>query len=260
MSGSQHTCAPFTVHYHCPWVSTGHQCQDPPQVPKSMGAQGPPCPRILHPQIHQPWIIIVVPNAVVYCLVTRSSLTLCGPMDCTCQASLSMGFSWQEYWSGLPFPTPGHLPNPGTERVSCWAGRCFITQLPGKCMVHGSFNPWMQNLQVQRANSTWAPFLMIFHPWFKSSSVHSGLSGMVGISGASLPTRSPDIRDRILSKLLCSHPCLWSHLQKCTSVGVTNTAAALACASAPPGCAMGTTTAGTGLMKPTVLVSISWPP
>ena len=64
----------------------------------------------------QPWIIIVVPNAVVYCLVTRSSLTLCGPMDCTCQASLSMGFSWQEYWSGLPFPTPGHLPNPGTER------------------------------------------------------------------------------------------------------------------------------------------------
>ena len=144
--------------------------------------------------------------------------------------------------------------------VSCWAGRCFITQLPGKCTVHGSFNPWMQNLQVQRANSTWAPFLMIFHPWFKSSSVHSGSSGMVGISGASLPTRSPDIRDRILSKLLCSHPCLWSHLQKCTSVGVTNTAAALACASAPPGCAMGTTTAGTGLMKPTVLVSISWPP
>ena len=32
-----------------------------------------------------------------------------------CQAPLSMGFSRQEYWSGLPFPSPGDLPNPGTE-------------------------------------------------------------------------------------------------------------------------------------------------
>ena len=31
------------------------------------------------------------------------------------QASLSMGFSRQEYWSGLPFPSPGSLPNPGIE-------------------------------------------------------------------------------------------------------------------------------------------------
>ena len=31
------------------------------------------------------------------------------------QASLSMGFSKQEYWSGLPFPSPGDLPNPGIE-------------------------------------------------------------------------------------------------------------------------------------------------
>ena len=31
------------------------------------------------------------------------------------QAPLSMGFSRQEYWSGLPFPSPGDLPNPGTE-------------------------------------------------------------------------------------------------------------------------------------------------
>ena len=34
------------------------------------------------------------------------------------QASPSMGFSRQEYWSGLPFPLPGDLPNPGTEPVS----------------------------------------------------------------------------------------------------------------------------------------------
>ena len=31
------------------------------------------------------------------------------------QAPLSMGFSRQEYWSGLPFPSPGYLPNPGIE-------------------------------------------------------------------------------------------------------------------------------------------------
>ena len=31
------------------------------------------------------------------------------------QAPLSMGFSRQEYWSGLPFPPPGDLPDPGTE-------------------------------------------------------------------------------------------------------------------------------------------------
>ena len=34
-----------------------------------------------------------------------------------CQAPLSMGFSRQEYWSGLPFSPPGDLPNPGMEPV-----------------------------------------------------------------------------------------------------------------------------------------------
>ena len=34
------------------------------------------------------------------------------------QAPLSMGFSRQEYWSGLPFPTPGDLPDPGIKLVS----------------------------------------------------------------------------------------------------------------------------------------------
>ena len=34
------------------------------------------------------------------------------------QASLSMGFFKQEYWSGLPFPSPGHLPSPRMEPAS----------------------------------------------------------------------------------------------------------------------------------------------
>ena len=36
----------------------------------------------------------------------------------TLQAPLSMGFFRQEYWSGLPFPSPGDLPTPGTEPTS----------------------------------------------------------------------------------------------------------------------------------------------
>ena len=42
------------------------------------------------------------------------------------QAPLSMGFPRQEYWTGLPFPSPGDLPNPGTEPMSpSLAGRFF---------------------------------------------------------------------------------------------------------------------------------------
>ena len=46
-------------------------------------------------------------------LVAQLCPTLCNPMACSLQDS--MGFSRQEYWSGLPFPSPGHLPDPGIE-------------------------------------------------------------------------------------------------------------------------------------------------
>ena len=46
---------------------------------------------------------------------TQSGLTLCDPWTVVCQAPLSMGFPRQEYWSRLPFPTPGDLPAPGIE-------------------------------------------------------------------------------------------------------------------------------------------------
>ena len=49
------------------------------------------------------------------------------------QAPLSMGFPRQEYWSGLSFPPPGHLPDPGIEPVSpALAGGLFTTDLPKK--------------------------------------------------------------------------------------------------------------------------------
>ena len=52
------------------------------------------------------------------------------------QAPLSMGFSRQEYWSGLPFPPPGDLSDPGIEPTSpaspSVAGRFFTTEPPWK--------------------------------------------------------------------------------------------------------------------------------
>ena len=48
-------------------------------------------------------------------------------------APLSMGFPRQEYWSGLPIPSPGDLPNPGIESVSpALAGRLFTAEPTGK--------------------------------------------------------------------------------------------------------------------------------
>ena len=56
------------------------------------------------------------------------------------QVLLSMGFSRQEYWSGLPCPPPGHLPYPGTEpaslRSTALAGRFFTTISTCKALLH----------------------------------------------------------------------------------------------------------------------------
>jgi len=53
--------------------------------------------------------------------VNKSCLTLSTPCTVACQAPLSMGFSKQEYWSGLPFPFSGDLPDPEMEpRSPAW--------------------------------------------------------------------------------------------------------------------------------------------
>ena len=46
------------------------------------------------------------------------------------QAPLSVEFSRQEYWSSLPFPPPGNLPDPGTETVSLALAGGFLTTMP----------------------------------------------------------------------------------------------------------------------------------
>ena len=64
---------------------------------------------------------------------TKSCLTLATPWTVACQAPLSMGFSRQEYSSGLPFPSPGDLSNPGIEPGSpVLQADSLPTELPAK--------------------------------------------------------------------------------------------------------------------------------
>ena len=71
---------------------------------------------------------------ICYCLVAKSCLTLfANPWTVAHQAPLSMGFPRQEYQSELPFPFPGHLPDPGIKPVSPeLAGGFSTTQPPRK--------------------------------------------------------------------------------------------------------------------------------
>ena len=55
------------------------------------------------------------------------------PWTVAYQASPSMGFSRQEYWSGLPFPSPGDLPDPGNEpRSPALEADALTSEPPGK--------------------------------------------------------------------------------------------------------------------------------
>ena len=68
--------------------------------------------------VSHPLSDVCQPSEKVRVLVSQSCPTLCDPIVCSPQAPLSMGFSRQEYWSGLSFPSPGDLPNPGMEPES----------------------------------------------------------------------------------------------------------------------------------------------
>ena len=65
--------------------------------------------------------------------VAQSCPTFFDPMNCVACQALSMEFSRQEYWTGLPFPSPGDLPDPGIEPTSAsLAGEFFTAELPGR--------------------------------------------------------------------------------------------------------------------------------
>ena len=72
----------------------------------------------------------------VYVLVAQLCLTLCDHMDCSLPGSLSR----QEYWSGLPSPSPGDLPNPGIKSQSpAMQADSLPSELPGKPQLKGKW-------------------------------------------------------------------------------------------------------------------------
>ena len=85
------------------------------------------------------YIYICIHTHVCLCVCTQSLSCIwlfASPWTVACQAPLSMEFSRKEYWSGLPFPPPGDLPDLGIEPSSpALAGRFFTTEPPGKLFI-----------------------------------------------------------------------------------------------------------------------------
>ena len=107
-------------------------------------------PKIAHP--HDGWVrtealnfhgrVFLLPWSCC-CLVTESCPSLCDPMD----DPSGHGFSRQEYWSGLPFPSPGDFPDPEIEPASpALAGGFFPIEPPGNPILSHKFIP--PNLSV----------------------------------------------------------------------------------------------------------------
>ena len=72
-----------------------------------------------------------IENVVIgKCVCAQSYLTLVTPWTAARQDPLFMEFSRQECWSGLPFPSPGHLPNPGIESEPLALVGGFLTTEP----------------------------------------------------------------------------------------------------------------------------------
>ena len=71
-----------------------------------------------------------------------------------CQAPLSMGFSRQEYWSGLPCPPPGDLPNTGIKLVSPALAGGFLTTEPPEKPLSRIQKPDLLSLLPKQTNET----------------------------------------------------------------------------------------------------------
>ena len=79
------------------------------------------------------------------CSVARLCLTVPNPQTLACQAPPPTGFSRQEYWSGLPFPSPSDLPNPGIKPVSL---ALQVDYLPLSYQERGL--PWVKHLPAMQ--------------------------------------------------------------------------------------------------------------
>ena len=123
--------------------------------------------------IEPPRLSAVLPStrieSVVKVLVVQSFLTVCAPI--AHQAPQSMGFHRRKFWTGLPFPSPRDLPNPGINPRS---PALQVDSLPGgfpggsagkestcqnKRCKRCEFDPWVGKIPWRRK---WQPTLVFF--------------------------------------------------------------------------------------------------
>ena len=107
-----------------PWSSFSECCVQLFETPWTVAYQAPPPMEFSRPEY---WSGLSFPSprdfptqrsnlGLLHCRQTLYHLShLATPWTMVCQDPLSMGFSRQEYWSGMPFPSPGDLPNAGIE-------------------------------------------------------------------------------------------------------------------------------------------------
>ena len=86
-----------------------------------MRAQPPPCNHLPKPPLSV---------TITFCMFECCVLLLTSPWTVAHQVPLSVGFSRQEYWNGLPFPSPGDFPNPGIEPAFPTLGGRFSAAEP----------------------------------------------------------------------------------------------------------------------------------
>ena len=108
------------------------------------------------------------------CVCAQLCLTLCDSMDCSLQAPLSMEIPKQEYWSGLPFPPSGDLPDPGINPASLvspvWqvnslvvangqsgsaTGRILLDQGLNLCLLHWQVDSLPLSPQGRQLRAKW---------------------------------------------------------------------------------------------------------
>ena len=91
--------------------------------------------------------------------VAQSCLTLCDPWTVAYQVPSSMGFSRQECWSGLPFPSPRDLPDPGIEpRSPAFQADALPSEPPGK-PYSPTQHKWKKNPPPPSRQRAWARLL-----------------------------------------------------------------------------------------------------
>ena len=116
-----------------------------------------------------------------FCMCAQSCRVFATPLTVAHQAPLSMGFSRQEYWSGLPFPPPGSLPYPGIKPTSLMspvsAGRFFTTEPLGKPLL-----PFFLILSLFLPSTKLTGFYILFGG-FPGSSVVKNLPANAGDTG-----------------------------------------------------------------------------